>query len=371
MADAAERPSKIRRTSPLGHSSTTIVSVPPTLLGLRGLLNLGNSCFMNCVLQVLLHCPPVRRFFLSDGHNRFECMARTHRSPDATGGESGESASAGMSTARRPCVACEMDGLFTQCFSGKRSPFSPHSFLHAMWTSADHVAGYEQQDAHEFLIAALAKLYEAVGSLKPASPLELQHIFTGVMRSDVTCLKCSSKSTKYEDFQDISLDLSRASAGSDDPAPYHSTLAGCLRSFTRSERLSFSERCWCSKCGALEDSAKQLSFHRLPNVLCVHLKRFKHSTQNAQPSTSTKIDSFVEFPLYSLNMRPHTSAYVCADGARDKTLSAEPLPEHMYDLFCATVHHGTMQNGHYTCYVRSKSDWFHCDDALVISSCMP
>lgn len=46
-----------------------------------------------------------------------------------------------------------------QFYSGNKAPLILHKLLHLIWTHARHLAGYEQQDAHEFFIAALDVLH--------------------------------------------------------------------------------------------------------------------------------------------------------------------------------------------------------------------
>lgn len=112
---------------------------------------------MNCIVQALTHTPLLRDFFLSDRH---KCEMQSNS-----------------------CLVCEMSQLFQevasisfekrasfvfpiasdafppQFYSGHRSPHIPFRLLHLVWTHARHLAGYEQQDAHEFLIAALDVLH--------------------------------------------------------------------------------------------------------------------------------------------------------------------------------------------------------------------
>jgi len=68
---------------------------------------------------------------------------------------------------------------------------SLHGLLHKIWENASHLAGYEQQDAHEFFFAMLEALHShfAVPDAKTCKCV-VDTIFHGRLQSAVTCTVC-------------------------------------------------------------------------------------------------------------------------------------------------------------------------------------
>jgi ubiquitin carboxyl-terminal hydrolase 22/27/51 len=90
-------PSKRRRhtPSPMSFAHAEVAAAGGDLLesvnthgvprGLRGIANLGNTCFLSTVLQAMVRAPTVGAFFLRDGHNRELCAAQRGRRVAAAG----------------------------------------------------------------------------------------------------------------------------------------------------------------------------------------------------------------------------------------------------------------------------------------------
>ncbi|XP_045385055.1 ubiquitin carboxyl-terminal hydrolase 8 isoform X2 [Lemur catta] len=315
----------------------------PALTGLR---NLGNTCYMNSILQCLCNAPHLADYFnrncYQDDINRSNLL-----------GHKGE-------------VAEEFGIIMKALWTGQYRYISPKDFKVTIGKINDQFAGYSQQDSQELLLFLMDGLHEDLNKadnrkrhkeenndhlddFKAAEHAWQKHkqlnesiivaLFQGQFKSTVQCLTCHKKSRTFEAFMYLSLPLASTSK---------CTLQDCLRLFSKEEKLTDNNRFYCSHCRARRDSLKKIEIWKLPPVLLVHLKRFSYDGRWKQ-----KLQTSVDFPLENLDL----SQYVIGPKNNLKK----------YNLFSVSNHYGGLDGGHYTAYCKNaaRQRWFKFDDHEV------
>ncbi|XP_005738061.1 ubiquitin carboxyl-terminal hydrolase 43 [Pundamilia nyererei] len=148
---------------------------------------------------------------------------------------------------------------------------------------------------------------------------------------------------------------------------YSCTLDECFQLYTKEEQLAPDDAWKCPHCKQLQQGMVKMSLWTLPDILILHLKRFRQVGERRN-----KLTTFVHFPLVGLDMTPHVVHR--SHGAHQHPLqpgwkqSRRPdlaPPDYLYDLYAVCNHHGGMHGGHYTAYCRNSVDgqWYSYDDS--------
>ncbi|KAK6643909.1 hypothetical protein RUM43_000174 [Polyplax serrata] len=332
---------------------------------LVGLRNLGNTCFMNAVLQSLSNIQEFCLYF-----KQLPSLGRH------TNGRKVYHSTRSIKEISDELIAEELRKVLISLNQGdSKEAISPNELFSAIWKVVPRFRGYQQQDAHEFLRYMLDRLHTELLSLLPDDTLRdsqyisLDHkgrssivtsVFGGTLQSEVRCLNCLTESKKHDPFLDLSLDIpekylysQKKTKDLDETLP-PCTIADCLTSFVEVEELAETELYYCNNCKSKQRSTKRFWIRRLPNVLCLHLKRFRWNTH-----FRTKIDTEIVFPTTALDM----SQFVLSNIHETRQSGAGT---NLYDLAAVIVHHGSgVGCGHYTAFAINDGEWFHFNDSTV------
>ncbi|KAI9467150.1 cysteine proteinase [Lactarius psammicola] len=280
-----------------------------------GLINTGNSCFLNSALQCLLHTPPLLHVLLA--HNKTQpCRVKT-----------------GF------CMTCSLKAVMEMAHGRRKHAFTPFQIANRLQVIAGHMRRGRQEDSHEFLryaIDALQKSCLAGHSSKVDPKLAettwVHKIFGGKLRSRVTCDECHHNSDTFDSILDLSVDIH----GVD-------TLQSALRKFTAIDRLKGADKYKCEKCKRHVVASKRFTIHDAPEALTIHLKRFS--------PLGRKMGHPVQY---------------------DERLSlAQAVSEGQYgpsySLYGVISHAGSGPNsGHYYAHVKASNDqWYEMNDDSV------
>ena len=247
--------------SPLsGYGSPMRLSTPTSSGVPKGLKNMGNSCYINAVLQAVAHCELI--------YSR--AKASTHSSRCQQSHE---------------CVLC----AFERCVVDLRRPVAlsmpPNAhimtrlikLLPSISSQGSVMTAGRQEDAHEFfsgLISTAQNCRSQYGTPEEKNNAELNsshnknyllELFQGKLYSGVFCMECGAVSSTTETIQGLELEIGRTA-----------TLEGALSEFCSRESLqqSSGNAYACERCQTLTAAEKCLRIAEVPQVLRIQVSLY-------------------------------------------------------------------------------------------------
>eukprot|EP00063_Salmo_salar_P039485 XP_014014320.1 PREDICTED: ubiquitin carboxyl-terminal hydrolase 31-like isoform X1 [Salmo salar] len=152
--------------------------------------------------------------------------------------------------------------------------------------------------------------------------------------------------------------------------PQTCSLAQCFQLYTKEEQLAPDDAWRCPHCKQLQQGSIKLSLWTLPDILILHLKRFRQDGDRRM-----KMQNMVKFPLIGMDMAPHMVKRSQSSWSLPSHWSPWRRPygmgrdpeDYLYDLYAVCNHHGTMAGGHYTAHCKNSIDgmWYCFDDSDV------
>lgn len=205
----------------------TGIRAPGTGVGLN---NLGNTCYMNSLIQAFYHASRFR----ANIYEKFNRTLPLHR---------------------------ELSFVFSTLTQSKKKSISPTGLLKVL---PDRYRVGEQQDASEFAKHLLDGLERERRETL---------VWQGTMCNVVTCCQCNQSTRRTESFVDISLVFPQQDVAGGN----NHTLEGMLSStLSRKDRMEGDNRYRCDSCATLVDAVISVEIVEPPMYLMLTLQRFQY-----------------------------------------------------------------------------------------------
>lgn len=342
----------------------------------RGLVNTGNMCYMNSVLQILVSCTPFYQFLDHLGRRAAHSFNTDLPVIDAMIMFMKEFRVIDAATSEDQ-LRLRLKANELEQYGDSFAPEFVYDIVRQLPRFRDMRRGH-QQDAQEFLGFLLEEMHEECaraekhtaskqegdestvdgwlevghrqkaavtqvsGSLSSESPVT--RIFGGKLRSEFK-VPGNKTSVTLEPYQPLQLDI-----GSHD---VHNIL-DALKGLTKPESIQGD---FNSSRGSNVTATKQIFIETLPPVLILHLKRFQYD--NITGATQ-KIWKKVGYPLELDLPREVFPVH------RRNAMASTGPPK--YRLMGVIYHHGkNASGGHYTVDVRRQEglEWIRMDDTVI------
>ena len=318
--------------------SETIESILKTseTPGAQGLMNLGNTCYMNSVIQVLSNSSQLKYICL-DSSIKLNTQLVNHS------------------------IISEFIKLIKVIWA-KNSKINPKDFVNSVQLNSDIFPPKQQCDAHEFLMYLLNMMNDV---LKNDNYNKIEEIFQGQIVSVTKCLNCNEESKNEESFFDITLPI--VESDGNESGDYElsklkvlmSKFSKIMSMFGKSREIDIRECIkanfeeykvvedmsnwrFCYTCDQKSPYMKRTCLKKTPKNLILVLKRY---------SVISKANTKIYFPE-TLNFSNYLEA---------------PNQRAVYNLYSIIEHIGFMNLGHYKSYCKNHLDnkWYCFNDSKI------
>lgn len=309
--------------------------------GLSGLVNLGNTCFINSCFQVLSHT-----YELNELLDKIEYHKKINNNNDSV-------------------LLIEWNNL-RKLLWDKNCTVSPIKFITTIQKlseikNIDIFANYYQNDITEFFIFVLncfhnslsreintsidgnienekdfiaTKCYNMISKIYSKEYSEIWSMFYGIQISIIENIDDNTKNYIPEPYSILSLPI---------PNIKNPTLIDCFNLYVESEIMDGNNSIYDEKTNEKKNINKHIKFWSFPDILVIDLKRyFSHEKKNK---------TLVYFPLENLDL----SQYIV--GYNNKS--------YIYDLYGVCNHSGSNLGGHYTSVVKNVNEWYNFNDTII------
>ncbi|KAJ8933865.1 hypothetical protein NQ314_013718 [Rhamnusium bicolor] len=247
-----------------------------------GMVNMGNTCYLNSTLQALFHVPALVNWLMSDKEHTAECQD-----------------SGGL------CIICAMRKTLQDSQQRNANSIRPLLIYNKLRLVCRNLIPGRQEDAHEFLrylVEAMEKAFltrfknhtDFDSKTKETTPLN--QILGGYLRSAVRCLKCGHVSTTFQHFQDLLLDIRKAQ-----------TLDEALESYFSREKLD-DESYQCESCQKkVRPISHQAVFNTNAYIMLYELESSPFAQKSATTTSKLKMSGPIPEPNH-LSSNSNTSS---------------------------------------------------------------
>jgi ubiquitin carboxyl-terminal hydrolase 8 len=318
--------------------------------GKVGLVNLGNTCFLNAVIQSLRYCTDFTNYFLT---NAYLSHVKNDRNTAS--------------------IVEETADVFKGMWNGDvkaRASMAPRGFVSSASRISSQSPTYSelfsggQSDSSEALSFVLDAIHEGVSrSVKmdivgtPKSQHDIYHIksleawsqfyakgyspviesFFGQQMTATICKSCNNKNSRFEPWMMIKAPI--------DNTKDTQTLSECIDKAFDKEVL---EDYQCDNCNKRGQAELEHTISKLPPILIISLKRFDNKNNKIRTKVTVDLD---KNDMSKWTSFPAVSKHISTD----------------YSVFAVIEHLGGSRGGHYLSYTKHNDEWISYDDTNIAS----